>query len=51
MRVRRGVAGGNGTTGGVFDDVQVLRGGSVVEDVIDTDLSTCGAGPVIRRSH
>jgi hypothetical protein len=33
--------------GWFLDDVQIFRGG-VVEDVIDTDLSTCGAGEVIR---
>ncbi len=33
--------------GWFLDDVRIFRGG-VVEDVVDTDLSTCGAGAVIR---
>ena len=49
IRVRFHAGLGTNTPGdGWFlDDVRIYRGG-VVEDAIDTDLSTCGAGAVIR---
>ncbi|MBI5489359.1 MAG: hypothetical protein HY905_18650 [Deltaproteobacteria bacterium] len=47
VRFRAGLGTLTPGDGWFLDDVQILRGG-IVEDVVDTDLSTCGAGAVIR---